>query len=77
MSLFHRLLHLLRISVDNEARSFRNTQDLPSFLKDMGEGQEIEHTIVFAYWHTLVVGLHGCLILATGKNHTLGVARSA
>ena len=34
----------------------------------MGKGQEIQHTVLLAHWHTLVIGLHGGMVLPTGQN---------
>ena len=76
MSLTHRLLHLQRIGIDYQSRSFCQTKDLPSFLKDMGKGQEIQHTVTLSHGHTLIIGLHGSMILSTSQDNALRIARS-
>ena len=72
--LFHRLLYLLRIGVDNQSCSLCQTEDLPTFFKDMSERQEIQHAVVLIYRYTLVVGLHSGMILSTGQDNALRIA---
>ena len=71
MGLPHRLLHFQRISVHDQRGTLRQTEDLPSFLEDMGKRQEIQYTVFLSHRHTFVVGFHGGMILATGQNNTL------
>ena len=75
MSLLHRLLHLQGIGVHDQRGTLRQTEDLPTFLKDMGKRQEIEHTVVLSHRHTFIIGLHRSVVLATGEDDTLRVAR--
>ena len=77
MRLTHCLLHLLRISVHNQRGSLCQREELPSFLEDMGKGEEVQHTVFLAYRHTFVVGLEGSMILSHRQDDTLGVARRA
>ena len=77
MRLAHGLLHLQGIGIDDEAGAHSDAQDLPAFLEDMREGQEIEHAVLVAHRHALVVGLHRGMILPTGEDHALRVARGA
>ena len=57
MRLTHRLLHLLRMGVHDQCRTFRQGEDRPSSLKDMRIGEEVHHTVVLIHRHTLVVCL--------------------
>ena len=41
----------------------------------MSKRQEIQHTVVLSHWHTLVISHHGGVVLATGKDDALRVAR--
>ena len=76
MRLSHRLLHLLRIGVYNHPCTHRHTQQSPSLLKDMGKGQEIEHTVVFTHRHHLLITLKGGIILLMTEHHPLTIASS-
>ena len=71
MLLTHGLLHLQRVSVDNQTCANGDTQDLPSLLKNVSEGQEVHHAVFRSHRHTFAVGLHCCMILPVGQNHTL------
>ena len=71
----HGLLHLLGVGVDNETGADGEAEQLPAFLKDVGERQEVEHTVVLAHRHALAVGHHSSMVLATGEDDALGVAR--
>ena len=77
MRLTHRLLHLLRMGVDDHRRAFRQGEYRPATLKDMRIRQEIHHTVVLIDRHTLVVCLKGGMEHPVGKDDTLGVARGA
>ena len=70
MHLLERLLYLLRIGVDDDLRTFRHTQDEPSALEDMRDGQEVHDAVVLSHRHALVVRLKGSMILSVGKDHT-------
>ena len=41
----------------------------------MGKRQEVQHAVFLAHRHTLVISLHGSIILATGQDDALRVAR--
>ena len=71
MRLLHRLLYLERISVHNQLSTLRQAQNFPTLLEDMGKRQEIQYTIVLANGHTLIIGLHRSMILATRQDNTL------
>ena len=77
MRLAHGLLHLQGIGIDDEAGAHSDAQDLPTFLEDMREGQEVEHAVLVAHRHALVVGLHRGMILPTGEDYALRVTRGA
>jgi hypothetical protein len=65
------------MGVDNEAGALGDAKDFPAFLEDMGEGQEVQYTVVFAYRHALVIGLEGGMILSAGEDNAFGVACGA
>ena len=73
----HRLLHLLRMGVDNHLCSCIEAEDSPSTLKDVRVGQEVHDAVVFCDGHAFAVGFKGCHKLSMGQDDTLGVARSA
>ena len=75
VGILHRLLHLLRVGVDDKPGALGQAQYLPSLLKDVGEGQEVQHAVVLTHWHTLIVGLHSGVVLAAGQDDALRVAR--
>ena len=75
MGLAHTLLHFFRIGVDNEFGTLGETQNHPTALEDMGEGQEVHDAVFLAYRHTLVVGRKGGMVLPVGQHHSLRVAR--
>ena len=75
--LLHGLLHLQRIGVDNESCASCQAQYLPALLEDVSERQEVQYAVVLVDGHALTVGHHCCVILATGQDDTLGIARRA
>ena len=71
--LTHRLLHLLRVGVDNHRGTLRQRQDGPAALENMGIGQEVHHTVVLIDRHALAISLKGGMELRMRQDDTLGV----
>ena len=76
MGLAHRLLHVLRMRVDNHRGTFGQGKEGPSALEDVGIGQEVHDTVLLTHRHTLVVGLEGSMELSMRQDDALGIARS-
>ena len=76
MSLPHRVLYLVWVSVDDDLRTLRECQVRPSTLKNMGVWQETDNPIGFANGHAFVVSFHGGMVLPVSEHHTLTVAGS-
>ena len=68
MRLAHALLNLLRIGVDDELGSLRQREIGPSTLKDMGEGQEVDHAVLARDVHTAAIGSEGGVIHAISED---------
>lgn len=74
MSLAHRLLYLLRVGVDYNLCAFAKTEEQPSALKDVRDGQEVHYAVFIRYRHNLVVSLKRGMKLTVRKHHALAVA---
>ena len=58
-------------------RTLRQAEVCPSALKDVGEGQEVQHDVVLADWQRGVVALEGGVVHRVGHDDALRIARCA
>ena len=77
MGLAHALLYLLRVGIDNQLRTNGKAQVGPGALKDVGEGQKVDHPVLVTDGNALLVGRYAGAVLSVGEDDSLAVARRA
>ena len=67
----------MRIDIDNERGTLRETEISPAALKDMRERQEVDDAVFLPHRHTGIVGLESGGILTIGEHHAFRLTRRA